>query len=79
MKGVEQGIFRSDINFEIINQLVRLQMDVLMSTDICSKYSIAEVYESIMFTYLRGISTEKGAKELEEFIQEYRKLRGEKK
>ena len=73
--GVEQGIFRSDVNFSIVNLLVREQFDVLLNTDICSEYSFIEVYESIMFTYIRGISTEKGAKVLEDFIQEYRKNR----
>lgn len=71
--GVDQGIFRDDVNFSIVNLLVREQVDVLMNTDICKKYSFLEVYESIMFTYLRGISTEKGARELETFIQDYRK------
>ena len=46
-----------------------------MNTDLCKEYSFLEVYESIMFTYLRGISTEKGARKLEEFIQEYRQKR----
>ncbi len=73
--GVEQGIFRSDINFEIVNLLVREQFDVLLNTDICNEYPFLEVYESIMFTYLRGISTEEGARVLEGFIQEYRKSR----
>lgn len=73
--GVEQGIFRSDVNFSIVNLLVREQFDVLLNTDICSEYPFIEVYESIMFTYIRGISTEKGAKVLEDFIQEYRKNR----
>lgn len=71
--GVEQGIFRSDVNFAIVNMLVREQFDVLLNTDICSEYPFIEVYESIMFTYIRGISTDKGAKVLEDFIQEYRK------
>ncbi len=44
-----------------------------MNTDICKEYSFLEVYESIMFTFLRGISTEQGAHELEAFIREYRK------
>lgn len=70
--GVEQGIFRDDVNFAIINLLVREQFDVLLNTDICDKHPFVEVYESIMFTYIRGISTEKGAKVLEEFIKEYR-------
>jgi len=73
--GVDQGIFRSDVNFAIVNLLVREQFDVLLNTDICNEYPFIEVYESIMFTYIRGISTEKGAKVLEDFIQEYRKNR----
>lgn len=72
-EGVTQGIFRGDVNFAIVNLLVHEQLDLLMNTDICKKYSFLEVYESIMFTYLRGISTEKGAAELEVFIREYRK------
>lgn len=77
--GVDQGIFRSDVNFAIVNMLVREQFDVLLNTDICNEYPFIEVYESIMFTYIRGISTEKGAKVLEDFIQEYRKNRIEEK
>lgn len=75
--GVEQGIFRSDVNFTIVNMLVREQFDVLMNTDVCKDHPFIEVYESIMFTYIRGISTDKGARVLEEFIQEYRKSRVE--
>lgn len=73
--GVRQGIFRDDVNFAIVNLLVREQLNLLMNTDICAEYSFLEVYESIMFTYIRGISTEKGQKVLEDFIQEYRKHR----
>lgn len=72
-EGVQQGIFRDDINFAIVNLLVHEQIELLLNTDICEKYSFLEVYESIMFTYLRGISTEKGARELEKFICEYRR------
>ena len=73
--GIQQGYFRDDVNFTIVNLLVREQLDLLMNTDLCKEHSFLEVYESIMFTYLRGISTEKGARKLEEFIQEYRKSR----
>lgn len=73
--GVEQGIFRADINFAIVNLLVREQFDLLLNTEICKEYPFIEVYESIMFTYIRGIATKKGAQVLEEFIQQYRKNR----
>lgn len=71
-EGVTQGIFRDDVNFAIVNLLVRDQLDLLMNSDICNEYSFIDVYESIMFTFLRGVSTEKGARVLEDFICEYR-------
>lgn len=71
-EGVKQGLFRSDVNFAIVNLLVRGQIDLLINSNICDEYSFLEVYESIMFTFLRGISTEKGSRELDNFIYEYR-------
>lgn len=71
-EGVKQGIFRDDINFSIVHLLMREQFNVLLHSDICNQYSFVEVYESIMFTHLRGISTERGAHELEQFILAYR-------
>lgn len=71
-QGIEQGLFRSDVNFEIVNILVKEQMKLLISTDICSRYSFLEVYESIMFMYLRGISTHKGVQMLDKFMEDYR-------
>lgn len=72
-EGVEQGFFRNDVNFAIVGLLVREQLDILMGTDLCAQYPFLEVYESIMFISLRGISTEKGAIALDNFIREYRK------
>lgn len=71
-EGVTQGIFRDDVNFAIVSLLVREQLNLLMNTEICNEHSFLEVYESIMFTFLRGISTERGASELDAFINEYR-------
>ncbi|MDR0988824.1 MAG: TetR/AcrR family transcriptional regulator [Prevotellaceae bacterium] len=71
-EGVAQGLFRGDINFAIMNDLVQGQLDLLMYTNLNTKYSFLEVYEAIMFTYLRGITTEKGANLLDTFIKAYR-------
>lgn len=73
--GVEQGLFRSDVNYDIVNILLREQFEILLNTDLCKAYSFVEVYESIMFTFLRGISTEAGLKKLEEFMTEYRQTK----
>ena len=43
-EGVKQGIFRDDVNFAIINLLVREQIDVLMNTDICRMGVLVQNY-----------------------------------
>lgn len=72
MSGVKQGVFRSDVNYDITVMLLKKQFDLLLDTDIVSRYSVIDIYESIMFTYLRGITTSKGIDKLENFIEEYR-------
>lgn len=71
-QGVEQGLFRKDVNIPIICRLLSEQFYVLVNTDLCTEYHFVDVYENIMFTLLRGIATEKGAAMLETFLQEYR-------
>lgn len=70
--GIEQGLLRSDINFDIMDLLIREQLDVLTNTNIYRGYSFAEVYEAIIFTYIRGISTLKGLTLLDELIEQYK-------
>lgn len=77
-RGVDEGLFRSDINLHIIFLLLREQMGMLMHSTICEKYSFMEVYESIMFTIMRGISTEKGKEIVDIYMQQSRELRENK-
>lgn len=72
-RGVDQGIFREDINFAIIHALLCEQINLLMTSNVCKQFSFLEVYEAIIFTYLRGIATPKGGQELDDFMREYRK------
>lgn len=69
-KGVRQGIFREDVNFELFCEIMREQFHVFINSSIFSRYSFLEIHRNLIFIHLRGISTEKGARELENFIQE---------
>lgn len=70
LQGVNQGLFRSDVNFPIFHELIRYWMEMMLNSDILRKYPFLDVYESIILTSLRGISTEKGAKLLDDFFNE---------
>ena len=67
-KGVKQGMFRDDINYEIINKIVSSQMDVLLYSGQLEIYSLPVILRELTLLYLRGISTEKGLKLVNEFL-----------
>ena len=48
-KGVEQGIFRNDVNYNIVRAMVCEQMDLLLHSEICKSYSLGEIYETVVF------------------------------
>lgn len=66
-RGVKEGVFQQGINFEIMALLVKEQTKMLRPSDVFSKHSIAEVYNTILLTFLKGISTDKGRGLLDRF------------
>ena len=68
-KGVEQGIFRPDINFEIINQAMSMQLDILIFSDLTDTYPLVEIFREITILHMRGITTEKGIRMVDAFLQ----------
>lgn len=59
-RGVKEGVFQSNINFEIIALLAKEQVKMVRPSNAFSKHSVAEVFNTILYAFLRGISTEKG-------------------
>lgn len=62
-KGVAQELFLPNINYYIIQKSLSGQMDMLMK----SSYTLAEIFETLIFVHMRGISTEKGMKIVDDF------------
>ena len=67
-RGVEQGIFRPDINFDIINQAMVMQMDLLIYSDMLESYPLVEIYSEITLLHMRGITTRKGSEMVDAFF-----------
>jgi AcrR family transcriptional regulator len=72
-KGVAQGIFRDDINFEIYIELLHEQIENLQGKTAFKQFSIYEAYDVVMSVFLRGISTTKGIKIIDDFLAETKK------
>lgn len=68
-KGVEEGIFRDDANFEIVQYILKRDIELLSTTNEFSNYTAHELGQAFILFYLRGIATEKGQIIIEEYIK----------
>lgn len=68
-RGVEEGVFRPGINIEIVNEGIHGFIDSSHSSDIfqAQRFGRMEIFDNLLFNYMRGISTEKGVKILEQY------------
>lgn len=69
--GIQQGIFREDINFDIFQFLMDLSMNGFLNNRLLmEKWTLAEVLDTVMRVNMRGICTEKGQRILDDFFRE---------
>ena len=69
-RGILQGYFRKDINLQLVTKIILEQFFMLINPMVFppQKYNLSEVFRSVYLYYIRGICTEAGGKQAEEFF-----------
>lgn len=69
-RGVEEGIFRKDINVPIVTKLFHEQINVFSDDKMFprNQFNRAEVFENLVINFMRGISTSTGIAIIEDII-----------
>ena len=68
----KEGVFQPNINFEIVALLAKEQAKMIRPSKALSNHSVSEVFNTILYTFLRGISTEKGIAILDRYLLKYK-------
>jgi len=70
-KGINQGLFRKNIDIEIVAKLLNEQLQILSDENIfpSDRFSKTVVFENIMINFVRGIATRKGLDLIEKYSE----------
>lgn len=69
-KGVKQKTVRNDLNLELASTLLIAQIEGLNSIKSIRQFHPNEIFSTLFLSFCRGISTEKGLMEIEQFVKE---------
>ena len=67
-RGVEEGYFREDADYEIVSTLFDAIGNYIMSHQMYLQYSIEELFHNLIFISLRGFCTPLGVETLDRIL-----------
>ena len=66
-EGIRQGLFRSDINIQLVTIVIVQQLNIVLTPGIFPPaVTTAEVFRSVFLYYVRGLCTDAGARQAAE-------------
>ena len=68
-RGVMEGFFRDDINYELVAQMFNAINTFAMTQHLLSRYSIQQVFANMLLIPLRGFCTKKGLQVIDKSIK----------
>lgn len=69
-RGVAEGYFRDDVNFELIARMFDALGKYIMSEQLYKHYTIEDVFLNLVFVSLRGFCTPEGVRVLDCFLMQ---------
>lgn len=71
--GVKQGVFLENINYEVMTQILMLQMESIkrMERNFTKDLTLGEIIDTVMLCFVRSIASAKGLELLEAYISQY--------
>jgi len=68
-RGINEGFFRSDVNYELTTRLFDVLGNYVMENQLYRQYTIEEIFKNLIFVTLRGMCTARGAATLENILK----------
>lgn len=67
-RGVKEGYFRKDIDYQFVMMTFDAIMQYIMSRELYKQYTLEQIFRNILFVTLRGFCTPKGIASLDSFL-----------
>ena len=68
-RGVSEGFFRDDVDYDILARICEASMEYVMRTQMYREYKLDYILHNLTLLYVRGICTEDGVRALDEALE----------
>lgn len=68
--GVKEGLFRKDVDFNVVMDIGHVMMEEIMHHQLYRVHSMQEIYDNYILCLIRGFCTERGLEQLDRALKE---------
>ena len=68
-RGVREGLFRDDLDYDIMSRIGNASMEHIMRTQMYKEYDFTVIFNNLIFLFVRGICTEQGISQFDSKIR----------
>lgn len=73
IKGVKEGYFRDDVNFDIVLEISNSCVEHVMKSAMYDRFPLYEIHHTVTIVFVRGLCTEKGVKCIDDTLRRVEK------
>lgn len=70
LRGVKEGYFRNDVDFDIVLHIGQVSMEYVMHTEMYKEFGMKHILHNVLLLFLRGICTAEGVTKLDALMSE---------
>ena len=68
--GVEEGLFRNDLDYELISRLCEEMTRNVMEKELYRLYDLQHIFRNIIIVFVRGFATKEGIAVIDKFLEQ---------
>lgn len=67
-RGIREGVFRDDVDYDVLSRILKASIDYIKQTQMYKEYDLTRILNNIIMLFIRGVCTYDGIKQFDALI-----------
>lgn len=64
-RGIREGVFRDDVDYDVLSRILKVSIDYIKQTQMYKEYDLTRILNNIIMLFIRGVCTYDGIKQFD--------------
>ena len=67
-RGISEGVFRDDVDYDVLSRILKASIDHIKQTQMYKEYDLTRILNNIIMLFIRGVCTYEGIKQFDTLL-----------